>query len=147
VKYDPFDAQPVALTAEQRDYLEQWCRRQADRLGLRDWAIHVSHHGPTIEGSWAESHLRDSSEETWIAVSRTFLKDHDAEQQRHSLTHELLHCHFQPITRLAERLVASELGNRTESILDLAVSITEERAIDRLAGAVAQFLEPVAVPA
>jgi hypothetical protein len=55
---------------------------------------------------------------------------------------ELLHCHFHPVTRLAEQLVERELGTRTEAVIDSAVSITEERSIDRLAAALASLLPP-----
>jgi hypothetical protein len=146
VKYDPFDAQPVILSEEQRVYLEHWLRRQADRLGLRDWAIRMTAHAPTNENSWAESHIQDNSEETVVAVSKDWLTQ-DPEEQRHSLTHELLHCHFYPVTRMAERLWSSELGRRTEAVIEMAVQITEERALDRLARALSQLLESVEVPA
>jgi hypothetical protein len=145
VKYDPFDAQPVILSEEQRVYLEHWLRRQADRLGLRDWTIRMTAHAPNDDDAWAVSHVQDNTEESVVSVSKAFLSQ-DAEDQRHSLTHELLHCHFYPVTRMAERLWASELGRRTEAVIEQAVQITEERAVDRLARALAQLLEPVEMP-
>lgn len=142
---DPFASQPVVLTEEQRAYLEGWVRRAADAMGLRDWLIRVTAHGTKHE-SYAESFLQDAAEDAWIAVGEEFAK-YTPDDQRNSLIHELLHCHFQPVTRMAEKLWDQELGRRTEAILEQAVSLTEERSIQRLATGIAPFFEDVEMPA
>lgn len=143
---DPFEANPIVLTEEQRVYLEQWVRRAADRMGLRDWAIQISRHMSGQPNVWAESFLADHREDEWIALGKDFV-EREPEAQRWTLVHELIHCHFQPVTRMAERLWENELGARTEATIDTAVSIVEERCIDRLARAIAVFFEPVVLPA
>lgn len=122
-----------------------WLRRQADSLGLRDWRIRVSPFD-AVKGSDASSFVKDEGDETVIAVGREFLRD-DPVEQRATLVHELLHCHFQPLTRLAETLVEAELGKRTEAVIDAAVANLEERTIERLAHPLAMFLEPFEMPA
>jgi hypothetical protein len=142
VSGDPYDdGRERVLTDAQLAAVSAWLRAAADRLGLRDWRIEVSPYRCEGASSIASSHLRDEADHSWIAVGPRF-HEADARERTVTLTHELLHCHYQPVTGLAERLVAGELGKRTESIISAAVSQAEERCIDRLAQAVALFLEP-----
>ena len=137
---DPYAGRTRVLSDDQRADIQRWIRDAAGLLGLMDWRVHVS---PleAVDGAIASSHLRDEASVSWIAVSSQFLEA-DTEERTTTLIHELLHCHFQPITRLAEKLHERELGARTEAVIDTAVSMAEERTIDRLAGGLARILPP-----
>lgn len=137
---DPFDdGRERLLTDEQRARVGGWLRASADLLGLRDWRIHASPF-PAQSDCLAATHLRHDAEVAWVAVGRDFLAA-DPDDQRITLTHELLHCHVQPIIRMATELVASELGRRTEAVIETAIDRVQERSIDRLAAGMA-FLLP-----
>lgn len=140
---DPFAGDGVErlLTDAQVDAIASWLRRQADRLGLRDWVVRVSPY-PAGRDSTAASHLLDNAEVAVVAVSSGWLRA-TPEDQATTLTHELLHCHVQPITRMAEKLVEGELGSRTEALFVAALAQVEERCIDRLAHGLAPLLEPL----
>ena len=139
---DPFDKNAAdAITGAQRDVLVAWLRDAGDRLALRDWRIRVS----TCEAEHnaiASSFIQDQGDEMWVAVERGFF-DRPERSRRHSLAHELLHPHFQRVTRMAEKLLEHELGNRTEAVIEAAVTEVEELAVDRLGWAVSEFLPEV----
>lgn len=139
---DPFDKNAAdAITAAQRDVLVAWLRDAGDRLALRDWRIRVS----TCEAGGdaiASSFIQDAGDEIWVAVERGFF-NRPERNRRHSLTHELLHPHFQRVTRMAEKLLEHELGNRTEAVIEAAVAEVEEQSVDRLAYAVSEFMPEV----
>jgi hypothetical protein len=92
-------------------------------------------------GEW----VRDESDELAVAVGRDFLTA-GPEEQRATLAHELLHPHFYRVTRLADRLIETELGKRTEAIISTAVRQAEELTIERLAHAIAVWLPKVKMP-
>ena len=139
---DPFDKNAAdAITAPQRDVLVAWLRDAGDRLALRDWRIRVSTH-EAERHAIASSYIQDQGDETWVSVERGFF-GRPERLRRHSLTHELLHPHFYRVTRMAEKLLEHELGNRTEAVIEAAVREVEEQSIDRLAWAVSEFLPQV----
>lgn len=138
---DPYAGRERVLTDEQRTTVAVWVNDIAARLGLRDWRVHVSPFAAFGDDALACSSLRDQASVSWIAVTRAWLESDDIERTT-TLVHELLHCHFQPVTRLAERLIESELGRRTEAVIKEAISIAEETSIDRLASALSLVLPP-----
>jgi hypothetical protein len=143
---DPFDdGRSRLLTEEQRAYLGTWLREAGDLLALKDWRIECSPFD-CEKSAYASTFIRDATDEATIAVGRDFLS-HNGEEQRATLTHELLHPHFYRITHLAETLITAELGKRTEAVIDAAVEQLEELTIDRLAHAIAGWLPPVKMPA
>ncbi len=138
---DPFDdGRPADLTPAQVAHVSAWLRKHADLLGLRDAVITVSPR-PAAADATAASHLQDCTDHSVVALGKTFAES-TPEQQRATLTHELLHLHFQPVTRMVDRLIEDELGKRAEGLISAAVSEVEERCIDRLAHGLAQLLEP-----
>lgn len=144
-KKDPFDdGRSPVLSESQRVYVEAWLREAGDMLALKDWRIAASAF-VSEKSADASSFIRDNTDETVVSVGRDFLEA-DADEQRAILTHELLHPHFYRVTRMAERLIESELGKRTEAIVEAAVEITEEQAIDRLANAIARWLPKFLLP-
>jgi hypothetical protein len=145
VSLDPFDkGRARVLTDEQRDYLAGWVREVADMLALRDWRIFVSPFDAEKD-SHATSWIANRYDEQWIAVGRRFF-DESPDERRETLMHELLHPHFYRVTRLGFDLVERELGTRTEAVIETAVEVAEELAIDRLARAIAGFFPAVELP-
>lgn len=141
---DPFDDHPIALSNEERDAVQAWVDRAKPMLGLPHWSIKVTRH-KSDKGALATSFVRDHADESFIALPDS-LVDVDPSELRQTLTHELLHCHLQPLTRLVEDLIEHELGKRTEAVIETSISHVEERTIERMAAAIACFLPFVEVP-
>jgi hypothetical protein len=142
---EPFaDNAPGAITEEQAEAIQRWCEDASARLGLRDWRWRVSTHEAEPK-AYASSYVLDQGDESVVAVSSDFTSRPEPEQ-RHSLTHEVLHPHFYRVTRLFDKLIERELGNRTEAVIMAAVHEAEEQAIDRMAYAVARMLPPLELP-
>ena len=134
----PFSGNPVHLSAAENAVLQAWVDDAKKRLALSDWAITVTRH--QVNGdALAESFVRDHADISVIAVG-TECREWDADELRQNLTHELLHCHVQRITRLSDKLIEHELGKRTEAVIWAAVNEVEEQTVDRLATAIARFL-------
>lgn len=138
------DHAPGALTEEQAREVTRWLYQAAALVGLREWRWLVSTH-EAESGAYASSYVLDQGDESVVAVAMDFAKRPE-EEQRHSLTHELLHPHFYRITRLVDKLVERELGQRTELILMTAVREVEEQTIDRMAWSIAKLLPPLRLP-
>lgn len=141
---DPFGSNPIVLDDAERAAIQAWVDAAARRLALPGWVIVVTRHASEPD-AMASSFIYDEADRAYIAVSTDWRKA-APEELRHALTHELLHPHFQRVTRLSERLVEAELGKRTEAVIDMAVHISEEQSIDRLARAIAGFLPLVEIP-
>lgn len=111
-----------------------YIRRLADLLCLRDWRIEVYEDAPSDGGAIASCDPISGRKYAVIRLSESFLTDGKTEQ-RHTLTHELLHCHLGPMTRL---LQAGE-------VMAPSVQLAMEYCVDGLADAIAPLLpEPPA---
>ena len=133
------------LTDEQALYLHGWVRRAADLLGLREWSIVVTPWRVDDETAYAGTFIRDYGDQARVSIGRRFLTI-GADEQRRTLTHELLHPPFYRVTRPAIRMVTGHLGRMAEDLFRTALTDAEELAIDRLATAIAPFLPMVELP-
>jgi hypothetical protein len=144
VSRDPFADNSIVLSEDEQAAIQAWVDDAKKQLALSDWSIVVSRHASEKE-ALASSFIRDHADESIIALASEF-REWTADEIRHALTHELLHPHFQRVTLLAQKLIETELGKRTEAVIEAACREVEELSIDRLAGAVARFLPPVKLP-
>lgn len=141
----PFADNPVSLSEAGQAALQAWVDAARARLALSDWEITVVRE--QSEGTaLASSFVRHEADVSHIALSAE-IAEWSPDELRQTLTHELLHCHFERVTALANRLVEHELGRRTEAVITSAVSLIEEQTIDRLATAIARFLPLPEMPA
>lgn len=140
----PFVENPIVLTDEERNAIQQWVDGRKRELALSDWDITVTTHSAE-DSAFAASHIRDSADVTTIALGSEW-RDLTPDELRETLVHELLHPHFHRQTRLAITLIENELGKTTEAVIEAAITNAEEIAIDRLATAVARWLPYVEIP-
>jgi hypothetical protein len=139
---DPFDdGRPRVLDDKQTKALQRWLDKAAPLVGLAGWDIRASPFAPEPK-SYASSYIRDQADIVFVAVCGE-LPTWPEPEQRAVLGHELMHPHFQRVTRLAEKLVENELGKRTEAVIETAVSELTEQTVDRLGRAVSRFLPPM----
>jgi hypothetical protein len=109
-----------------------YVRQLADVLCLKDWRIEVFDEAPADQTAVASCCPVDGRKYGVIRLSEGFLNDGPTEQ-RHTLTHELLHCHLGPMMRVIE---AQHDG------LAPAVRLAMEYCVDGLADAIAPLLPP-----
>jgi hypothetical protein len=143
---DPFEKDDKARLLDDRQlaYYEDWLRRSADRLGLREFIVRGSPY--PCDSGVAQTFIEDESDRIFVALSRDTVESDTPDEQREALAHELLHPYFHRVSRAAERLIKNELGYRTEALFEEALEIFEELSLDRLARAVAPFLDPFELP-
>jgi hypothetical protein len=111
-----------------------YVRRLADLLCLRDWRIDVYEDAPSDGSAIASCAPVTGRKYAVIRLSESFLTDGGPEQ-RHTLTHELLHCHLGPMARLLE----------ANEAMRPSVQLAMEYCVDGLADAIAPLLpEPPA---
>ena len=134
----PFADEPILLTEAEQAGLQAWVDAVQPRLALSHWRITISRH-QAKDDAYASSFIRNHADISVIALSRE-CRSWTAEELRQNLTHELLHPHFQRVTAMAAHLIETELGKRTEAVIEAAVREVEEQSIDRLATAIARFL-------
>lgn len=126
------------LTDEQAHELDGYLRELADILHLRDWKVLLGD-GPPPESD-VEAYVRCTygRKLARVFVASDWLR-FTGEQQRHSLVHELIHIHLQPIT-WAHDNAADVVGVVAWKILDGAHEDAIEYATDGLADAIAPLM-------
>src|SRR4051812_38066790 len=100
---DPFGSNTVVLDDAERSAIQRWVDENARRLGLSGWRIVVTVHAAETD-TIASSFIRDASDDAVVALGVNW-REATPDELRHTLTHELLHPHFQRVTRLAEKLI------------------------------------------
>jgi hypothetical protein len=106
-----------------------YCCFLRDKLCLRDWQLLLSEEQPSGENSIASIEPIYGRKFATLRMSEGFLNDTPSEQ-RHTLVHELLHCHLAPLQRLIEA------NNEMTQAYKMAI----EYAVDGLADAIAPLL-------
>ena len=106
-----------------------YVRQLADTLRLRDWRIEVYEDAPADSTATASCCPVQGRKFAVIRLGESFLTD-PPDDQRHTLTHELLHCHLGPMTRMIE----------AHDGLPPAANLAMEYCVDGLADAIAPLL-------
>jgi hypothetical protein len=122
---------------ERRD-LEAYARRVADEMGLRDWEIAVGEQ-PCENGNAAAVACTYGRKHALIEVGRDF-RDDTAEEQRHYIVHELVHCHLEAADNMVEQDLEFALGAHADRVFSDGFKRQLEYGIDALATALAPHL-------
>jgi hypothetical protein len=120
---------PKAKQPTRRERWAPYVRLLGDILHLQDWRLDVSEESPNGVDSIASCAPIYGRKYAVIRLAESFLTD-DPIEQRHTLTHELFHCHFAPMMRLLEA---------TESF-GAAEKLSMEYFVDGMADAIAPLL-------
>jgi hypothetical protein len=111
---------------------EPWApyvRQIADTLHLKDWEILISPQAPAGDETIASIQPIYGRKSALLRLSDGFLTD-SATDQRHTLVHELIHCHAAPLQRLLE----------SEEHMTAGARQAIEYCVDGLADAIAPLL-------
>ena len=120
------------MTDPRRQAFAPYVRDLADRLRLRDWTIYVRDDPPHDGECIASIHCVEGRKVANIRFNDPFLDD-SPEDQRHTIVHELLHCHVNGAWDYAVDTFATEDARR-------AFRRLAETAVDGLADAIAPLL-------
>jgi hypothetical protein len=131
-----------SVTDEQHAYLQGYVRDLAVRLKLADWEISISRQA--CEHSAARSRLYDAQNRSCIQLSDDFI-EHDADEQRATLVHELLHCHQNRQDRVFE-LSAAHAPPALGTTLDTLYREAQDVGIETLSWVIAPFMPPLILP-
>jgi hypothetical protein len=115
-------------TLTRRQRWAPYVRQLADILHLRDWSIDVSEESSSGD-STASCEPVNGRKLAIIRFSESFLTA-PVVDQRHTITHELLHCQLGPLHRLLE----------ANEFMRPSVLLALEYAVDGLADAIAPLL-------
>lgn len=117
--------------------LEAYVRDVADDMGLRDWRITLCR-TPAMPDARAQMDSTEGRKSVSIWFAWDF-REHEREQQRHAVVHELVHVHFDPAWKYAERVMHQEQY--------VAYSIMSEYGVDGIADLLAPQFDLINWPA
>lgn len=118
---------------ERRQAFSPYVRDIADRLRLRDWTIRVMDDEPEDKDAAASCQCIYGRKLANIRLAGSFLDDEPAEQ-RHTVVHELLHCHLDDAYWFAYGQLPGDGGTREAFVRFF------EKGIDGLADAISPLL-------
>lgn len=121
-----------------RDKLGEYIREMADIMALRDWSIVLMHDPPQDAQHTATIELIYGQRRATLRVVSTWM-DQTPENLRHTITHELLHCHINPIRDALEH-IHDGIGDFVYYPMFHTMNILTEHAVDGIAAAWAETL-------
>lgn len=137
----PLERWPGMSLARYRE-LGTYLRALANDLGLRDWTIHTKYTPLDEDGDDSDANAKTvvtyGRKHAMIYLARDFNRL-PREEQRQTLIHELLHCHFDAIEvplRSGEPL-AFYIGEQQAGLLRGVVHERVELAVDGIAESIA----------
>lgn len=121
-----------------RKALGRYIRAVADEMGLRDWNLHLLNE-PADDDCNAQACIIYGRKRASIRVCEGF-RDFEPERIRHSVVHELIHCHTAAMDNLVEHDLDEHLGIPTAAIFHAGYRRHAEYAVDGLADALAPHM-------
>lgn len=126
------------MKVRDRKALDEYVAELASLMGLVDWDLGVSD-DPAPEGAEGRIFMPYGRKYGRIELSPTFL-EYDAERMRHVITHELVHCHTEPMTSMVRGDLEGILGKPADHVFWLSYKRLAEYAVDAMAAAWALLL-------
>lgn len=121
-----------------RKVLGAYIRGAADMLELRDWTFGLAH-APADPGKQATVDIVYGRKLAQIAVCEDF-RDLPAEEQRHVIAHELVHCHLESACSMVRSDIVAHLGGPADGVFWAGFVRQIEYGVDALASAVEELL-------
>jgi hypothetical protein len=126
------------MKKKDRRELERYIRWMADEMELRDWTIVLADEpcSPENEGDCKPTYGQKLAT---IRLCKEF-RSHEAERQRRTIVHELLHCHWNAAWDMVDRDLEKALGAQADLLFSVAFNRNAEYALDATAHALAKHL-------
>lgn len=123
------------MTDEQYESLSAYLRVMADAMALKDWAIHLQRKTPENPNHQAAVQSVYGRRHANIWVDSAFFDD-SPEEQRQTITHELLHLHINPIKHALQN-AKTNLGDHTYGVVEGMMDDATEFAVDDISAVLA----------
>lgn len=133
-------------SAARRDSVLTWIQQSAPLMRLSDWTLEVCFHESSPEGCFANIQFIPDSRHAKLRFGAEF-EELDEQEAAHTLTHELLHCHLQPLHELVERSAEVAMSRGAAAVLSVALAQQVETTINNLADAMSPMLPPLKLSA
>lgn len=132
------------MSVADHERIGHYIRRMADTLGLREWWFLLSHE-PLDSEDDALAHIdpTEGANRAVIRLCRDFL-DQELDQRRHTVIHELLHCHHHHATDIIRLTLPKLLGQPTYDAVWEPFRLQIEVMVDSLAFVVASLVDDAA---
>src|SRR4051794_37550360 len=104
------------MTKRDRKALGRYIRWVADHLELWDWTFRISDETTGEEHVLAEVRPAEGRKLADIIFCADF-RDRAREEQRHTVAHELVHCHFAAVQHQVEEDLDELLGKPADAVL------------------------------
>ncbi len=122
-----------------RDQLAQYLKDLSLLMKLTDWDIRVDWSKKADNENLAEIIATYGQKRAILRLGKAFLKD-TAGDQRHTLVHELVHCHISNIMDLVWATHDQVLTNKQSKMLEPSFELSMETTVDGIADAVAPMM-------
>jgi len=132
-------------TLNRREAVNQYIASLQNILRLNDWTIIVDWSEPCEDISLATNDPYEEQKYALIKVSEKLIEE-PSWLQTQTLVHEMIHCHLQTMSDLAEYTVKSLSSKATNEIFLIAYNQVLELATDALADAFYPLVPQFAIP-
>lgn len=132
-------------TPNRRRAVEEYIVELQRILRLQDWNIKVDWTEPCDDISLATNDPLEDQKGATIRVSEKFLPL-TSEEQTQTLVHEMIHCHLNVMTDLAEYAVKSLAKKEANEMFLIAFSQSLELTTDAIADAIAPMIKQFVLP-
>jgi hypothetical protein len=116
----------------------RWVGEIACAIGLSEWEIEVKVE-ELPEDVLARCHVPRARQAARIVIGTEFLAG-SAEEQRATMVHELMHCHFAQVVEVTEESLPAILGRPAWTIFETGHDLALERCLEAVAVAFAAKL-------
>ena len=126
------------MRRKDRKRLRKYIRWMADEMGLRDWTVSLAPDDFATEGAAADVLCLYGRKYLTIRLNRDFA-ERRLEQQRHWITHELVHAHLWSLDFTLNN-ASDHLPTAAFDLLQKCVNDNVEFAVDALAEVIAPHM-------
>lgn len=126
------------MTEHERQALYRYIRWVANEMELRDWTIELLRE-TCEDGAYAVVYPTFGRKIAEIKLTENF-RELAPETQRHTIVHELVHCHLEPAANMVYKDLEDYLGKQTDQIFWNGFKRQIEYGVDAIAAAIAKHL-------
>lgn len=126
------------MKKRERKALGHYIRWIADEMGLRDWNLHLLRE-PADDDCNAQARIIYGRKVCSIRVSEEF-RTFEPERVRHSIVHELIHCHTAAADNTVQHDLTEHIGVCAADIFHSGYRRHAEYAVDGLADALSPHM-------
>ena len=132
------------MTKPEQKALGEYVRLVADMLELRDWTIELSEE-PAPADSYGHITNTYGRKLAVLKLAPDF-RSLTASQQRHTVVHELVHCHLESATNMVLNDLESHLAKQADQLFWEGFKRQIEYGVDALASAIAKQMPLIVWP-